>query len=128
MADKPRKKGEDALLLVLACGATVENAARQCGLCERTVYRRLEDPAFSQRLKQLRADMVQRTAGSLTAASGESVRTLLELQKPSAPPAVRLGAARSVLEIGIKMREAADLEERLSALEQRLDVANAPQK
>jgi len=125
MASKPRKKAEDALLLVLACGATVENAARQCGLCERTIYRRLEDPAFAQRLKQLRADMVQRTAGSLTAASGESVRTLLELQKPSAPPAVRLGAARSVLEIGIKMREAADLEERLSALEQQLGVADA---
>ena len=125
MADKPRKKAEDALLLVLACGATVENAARQCGLCERTVYRRLENPKFVQRLKQLRADMVQRTAGSLTAASSESVRTLLELQKPSAPPAVRLGAARSVLEIGIKLREAADLEERLSALEQQLGAADA---
>ena len=125
MADKPRKKAEDALLLVLACGATVENAARQCGLCERTVYRRLESPDFIQRLKQLRADMVQRTAGSLTAASSESVRTLLELQKPSVPPAVRLGAARSVLEIGIKLREAADLEDRLSALEQQLGVADA---
>src|SRR5690348_7999316 len=117
MADKPRKKAEDALLLALACGATVENAARQCGLCERTVYRRLEDPDFSQRLRQLRADMVQRTAGALTAASTESVRTLLELQKAAAPPAVRLGAARSVLEIGIKLREVADLEERLTALE-----------
>jgi hypothetical protein len=125
MADKPRKKAEDALLRVLACGATVENAARQCGLCERTVYRRLENPEFIQRLKQLRADMVQRTAGSLTAASGESVRTLLELQKASAPPAVRLGAARSVLEIGIKLREAADLAERLFALEQQLGVADA---
>jgi hypothetical protein len=120
MPDKPRKKAEDALLLTLACGASVENAARQCGLCERTVYRRLEDPEFSQRLKQLRADMVQRTAGALTAAATEAVRTLLELQKPSAPPAVRLGAARSVLEIGVKLREVADLEERLAALEESL--------
>ena len=128
MAAKPRKKAEDALLLSLACGASVDAAARQCGLCERTVYRRLEDPEFSQRLKQLRADMIQRTAGALTAAATEAVRTLLELQKVAAPPAVRLGAARSVLEIGIKMREAADLEERLSALEQQLGLANAPQK
>ena len=73
----------------------------------------------------MRADMLQRTAGALTAASTESVRTLLELQKPSAPPAVRLGAARSILEIGIKLREAADLEERLSALEQQLGAAEA---
>jgi hypothetical protein len=75
----------------------------------------------------MRADMIQRTAGALTAASTESVRTLLELQKPSAPPAVRLGAARSILEIGIKLRVAADLEERLSALEQQLGAAHACQ-
>jgi hypothetical protein len=111
--------------MALACGVTVENAARQAGISTATAYRRLADPDFLQRLRALRADMVQRTAGTLTAASGESVRTLLELQKPSAPPAVRLGAARSVLEIGIKMREAADLEERLSALEQQLGVTNA---
>jgi hypothetical protein len=36
-----------------------------------------------------------------------------------------LGAARSILEIGIKLREAADLEERLSVLEQQLGVADA---
>ena len=125
MTDKSRKKAEDALLLSLACGATVENAARQCGLSERTVYRRLSEPAFRQRLQQLRTDMIQRTAGALTAAATEAVRTLLELQKAAAPPAVRLGAARSILEIGIKLREAADLEERLSALEQQLGVADA---
>jgi hypothetical protein len=125
MADKPRKKAEDALLLALACGATVENAARQCGLSERTAYRRLAAPTFRQQLQALRADLVQRTAGALTAAATEAVRTLLELQKPSAPPAVRLGAARSILEMGLKLREAADLEERLTALEQQLGVAEA---
>jgi hypothetical protein len=107
MADKPRKKAEEALLLALACGATVENAARQCGLCERTIYRRLETPEFRQKLQQLRTDMIQRSAGTLTAAATEAVRTLLELQKAAAPPAVRLGAARSILEIGLKLRDAA---------------------
>jgi Homeodomain-like domain len=125
MAEKLRKKAENALLLTLACGATVENAARQCGLCERTVYRRLENPDFRQRVQQLRNDMIQRSAGALSAAATEAVRTLVELQKATAPPAVRLGAARSVLEIGIKLREAADLEQRLSALEQQLSVADS---
>jgi hypothetical protein len=127
MSRTGRRNTDHQLLMALACGVTVENAARQAGISPATAYRRLADPAFIQRLRALRGDMVQRTAGTLTAASGESVRTLLELQKPSAPPAVRLGAARSVLEIGIKMREAADLEERLSALEQQLGVANACQ-
>jgi hypothetical protein len=125
MSRNGRRNTDHQLLMALACGVTVENAARQAGISPATAYRRLADPAFRQRLRTLRGDMVSRTAGTLTAASSESVRTLLELQKPSAPPAVRLGAARSVLEIGIKMREAADLEERLSALEQQLGVANA---
>jgi hypothetical protein len=112
-----RKKGDEALLLALACGASVEAAARQCKLCERTVYRRLEDPAFRARVQEARGDMVKRSAGMLTAAAGESVRTLLSLQKESAPAAVRLGAARAVLELGIKVRELVDLEGRIAALE-----------
>jgi hypothetical protein len=117
MADGQRKKAEDALLLALACGATVEAAGRQCGLSERTIYRRLREPDFRQRLQDVRNDMVQRTAGTLTAAATEAVRTLLDLQKPTAPPPVRLGAAKAILEIGMKVREVAELEQRLQALE-----------
>jgi len=120
MARQKRRRADDRLLLALACGATVEQAARQCGLSESTAYRRLAEPDFRQRLQQIRGDMVQRTAGTLTAAATEAVRTLLDLQKPAAPPPVRLGAAKAVLEIGMKVREAAELEERLAALEERL--------
>jgi hypothetical protein len=115
--DSRAKEGE-TLILALACGATVEAAARQCQLSERTVYRRLKDRTFRNRVQEARAEMVKRSAGMLTAAAGESVRTLLALQKESAPPAVRLGAARAVLELGIKVRELADLETRLAALEE----------
>lgn len=112
-----RKKNEDALILALACGATVEAAARQCALSDRTVYRRLKDPDFRRRLEAVRSDMVRRTAGMLTAAAGEAVRTLLGLQKEAQPPAVRLGAARAVLEIGLKLRQVAELEVRMGELE-----------
>jgi hypothetical protein len=121
MPRKPRKKAEDKLLLALACGATVENAARQCQLCKRTVYRRMEGPDFRKRLQAMRADMVQRTSGALTAAGSEAVRALLELLRGARAEAVRLGAARSVLEIGMKAREFAELEERLAALEEQAE-------
>ena len=117
MVDKHRKKAEEALLQVLACGASVDQAARQCGLSSRTIYRRLAEADFRRRLQALRGDMVSRTAGTLTAAASEAVRTLLELLRNSASDAVRLGAARAILEIGMKVRDAADLEERLAALE-----------
>jgi hypothetical protein len=116
-----RKKNEDALLLALACGATVEAAAKQCNLSDRTVYRRLKESTFKAKLSEMRSDMVRRAAGMLTAAATAAVNTLLSLQKESAPPAVRLGAARAILELGIKVREMAELENRIAALEAQLN-------
>jgi hypothetical protein len=51
----------------------------------------------------------------------------LELQKPSVPPATRLGAAKATLELGMKVRETAELEQRLAALEDQV-AANADDK
>jgi hypothetical protein len=119
MADKYVKKADTMLLLALACGATAEQAARQTGLTSRTVYRRLQEESFRRQIQEIRAEMVQRTAATLTAAGSESVKTLLALQQATVPAAVRLGAARAVLEMGLKLREAADVDQRLTALEQR---------
>ncbi|MCE9561270.1 MAG: hypothetical protein K8U57_04375 [Planctomycetes bacterium] len=112
-----RKKNEDALLLALACGATVEAAAKQCQLSDRTIYRRMKEADFKARLQELRTDMVRRAAGMLTASANEAVRTLLLLQKDSTPAGVRLGAARAILEMGIKLREMVELETRMDELE-----------
>jgi hypothetical protein len=107
--------------MALACGATVAAAARKAGASERTAYPRLANPAYCERLADIRTDMVQRTVAMLTAASLETVKTLLELQQPGMPPAVRLGAARAILELGAKLREMVELEPRIVALEQKHD-------
>ena len=127
MAGSKRKKNEEQLLLALACGATVEAAARQCSLSERTVYNRLADDEFKKRLDEIHTDMVQRSAGMLTAAAGEAVRTLLALQKESIPHAVRLGAARAILEVGMKIRQVVELEQRMAELEKMVEEQNAAQ-
>ena len=120
MPQRGKRSADEALLTALACGASVEAAAQKAGVSESTAYRRLKEPEFQQRLREVRADMVQRTGGMLTAAAGEAVKTLLALQKDSVPPATRLGAARAVLELGLKVRETAELEQRLAALEEQL--------
>jgi len=127
MPQRGRRNADDVLMLALACGATLENAARQAGVSESTVRRRTKDPQFQRKLQTLRADMVQRASGALTAAGTESVRTLLELQKPGVAPATRLGAAKATLELGMKVRETAELEQRLAALEEQV-AANADDK
>jgi hypothetical protein len=120
MPHSGRRNADQVILTALACGATVEQAARQTGISAATIHRRLKDPEFRSRLQKLGGDMVQRMARTMTAAGSEAVRTLLELMKSASPHAARLGAAKAVLEIGMKVRETAELEERLAALEERL--------
>ena len=117
MNDDKRTKDETAVL-ALACGATVEKAAQQAKLGKRTLFRRLTDPAFRRRVQAARAEMLHRSAGTATAATPAALKTLLELLAGSTRDAVRLGAARSVLDVALKLREITDLEERLAALEQ----------
>jgi hypothetical protein len=120
MPRRGRRNVDQVLLMALACGATVEVAAHTAGVSAATVYRRKRDPEFGRQLQQVSSEMVQRTAGMLTGAGGEAVKTLLALLKETAPPAVRLGAARAVLEGVLKFRQFADFEQRLAALEEQV--------
>jgi hypothetical protein len=121
MPQRGRRRADDTLLMALACGATKEAAARKADVGVATVYRRLNDPDFMHRLQKIRADMVERASGSLTAAWMEAIKTLLVLLQPSNSGSVRLGAARAILEFGAKLRESVELEQRIAALEQKAD-------
>jgi hypothetical protein len=116
---RSRKNADEALLRGLACGATVDSAARAAGISARTAHRRLKEEAFQKRLRDVRAEMVQRTAGMLTGSGLEAGKTLVSLLDPTVPPTVRHGAARTILELGLKLRENAEMEERIAALEAR---------
>jgi hypothetical protein len=122
MPQKGKRRVDHKILMALACGASAENAARQVGVSESTVFRRLNDSDFCRRLQELKADMLRRAAAALAAASGEAVRTLLELMKTPNPPPTRLGAARSVVEFSMKTREFTELEDRMAALEQQAET------
>ena len=126
MTAKALTNTEIKLLLPLACGATAEQAARQAGVSVRTVYRRLKNPEFLRQVQAARADMVQRASGTLTAAGGEAVKTMVELLRAPAPFSVRLGAARGILEMGLRIRDDVEQEQRLAALEAL--VANPPEE
>jgi hypothetical protein len=119
MADNGRKKGDSALLTALAAGATVREAAERAGLSERTTYRRLEDAEFRRRVTEARAAMVERAVGRLADGLTDAAAKLRQLLAARSE-AIQLAAARSLLELGVKLREAVELEQRLAGLEQRL--------
>src|SRR5262249_28779895 len=114
------------LITALAKGATVAQAAAQAGVSERTVYRRLADKEFQDQIEALQEEMLQRAVAMLTAAAQEGIRSLVDLQNESTPPAVRRSAVRDILEMGMRLRQAAELEKRLIALENRSTDADGP--
>ena len=114
---KRRRRGDTIVQAALAGGDTVAQAASKARLSERTVYRRLKDPAFQRCIEDLRADMVQRAAALLIAAALLATKTLIDLQDPTIPAPVRRHASRDIIELGRKLREITILEKRLAALE-----------
>src|SRR2546423_10087520 len=112
------------LVSALAKGATVGQAPAQAGVSERTVYRRLDEQAIRDQIEALQDEMIQRAVAMLTAAAQEGIRSLIDLQSESTPPAVRRSAERDILDMGMRLREAAELEKRLIALENRAASAD----
>ena len=107
--------------MALACGATVEAAASKAGISVRTVYNRLQDPEFNRLLKKTRSDIVERTTAMMTGSGGEAVKTVLTvMMREQVPANVRVAAARVMLEMGHRYREAYDLAERVAAIEAQL--------
>ena len=119
-----KKNADVLLLLAFASGASAAEAARQAGVSERTAFRRLHDPDFRRRIAQARDKMVDDAMGQLAQASVVAVGTLRALCTAESET-VRLGAARSLLELTMRLREHVELGDRVSSLEARHRNANS---
>jgi len=124
MAGKGRRKGNSELVLSLASGKTIRDAAQQAGLSERTAFRRINDPEFRRQVREARSEMFSRSLGLLADASTSAVGTLRQLSLSAMSESVRLGAAKAILEIGNRVREVNEIEVRLSELEALLEEGN----
>jgi transposase-like protein len=125
VAHRGRRNADEALALALAAGQTLRDAAQAVGIGERTATRRWADADFRRRVADLRGAMVERAMGRMADAMTEAADTLRQLLHAEAE-SVRLGAARGILELAIKLRESvenaaaiADIESKLAELERR---------
>ncbi len=117
MADDDKLKRDDALVLALACGLTVRQAAGEAGFGERTAHRRLADPEFRRRVSAVRGELLVGGGGRLSDAATQAVDVLRELLDADADT-IRLAAARTILQQSVALRTAAELEQRIARLEQ----------
>jgi hypothetical protein len=119
--DSPKRppKGEDTFILGVASGRTLTEAAKQAGISHITAQRRMADPSVRRRISELRSEMLQSAMGRISGTLTEAVDTLRKLLKAKTDT-VKLGAARALLEYGLRFRETLDLEERLAQVEAQL--------
>lgn len=125
MAVRGRKSADDALVLALAAGATMADAAEQAGVSERTAFRRMQDALFRQQVVITRTRFYEQAVGLLADSLTDAVRTLRALLEADSE-STRLGAARTILDAGPRLRESEELAERIAALEAHLEPADEP--
>lgn len=123
-----KRTDADALLIVgMATGRPLADVAAEAGVSERTVQRRMAKPEFQRKVSDLRWQMMKDLSGRLSQVSGKAMERLQSLLEADSEN-VRLGAARSILDQTLRVREAVDFEGRLQEVEALCDRKLGPRK
>ena|ERR1700674_4106661 len=109
--------GEHGAILALLSERTMGLAAARCGVGQRTLRRLTEDGEFKAEYEAARSAMFQVGMSRVQALAGRAVETLEDLLGAKQYPAVRLGAARTVAEIGMHQYDADTILRKLDKIE-----------
>lgn len=102
--------------------ATVQDAARVVGVTPRTLGYWLSQPHFQAALAAAEREQLQAIHRELRGHQARAITVLRELMdSPKSRPTVRLRAAALLLDIGLRLRQTIELEQRIAQLEQQLE-------
>jgi hypothetical protein len=105
-------------IAALLSSKTVLGAAELAGVSARTLTRWLADDGFKAALTEAESEAIDAATRRLIGLQGAAIDTLQEtLSDRKALPGIRLRAAQSILDYGLKLRELRNIESRLAALE-----------
>jgi len=107
-------------LAALMVQPTVEQAAKVAGVTKSTAYRWLSQPQYRQQYDTLRRQGLEETLHFLQRTMLAAVARLHALLHDGDHPAVQLGAARAILEYGLRAMELEQITLRLQRLEEAL--------
>lgn len=114
-------------ILALLENPTVQSAAASAGTSSASVYRWLADDTFKTAFREAKLEIVRHAMARLQRASGQAVDTITSLMTDlDAPPSVRLGAGKVILEMTHKFVEFENLSVRVDALEKIIREGGGP--
>ncbi len=118
---------QERAILALLSSANVKDAARAVKVSPRSIFGWLSDQVFQEAYRQARREATNVATARLQAAMGEAVETLkMIMGDGDASSASRVSAAKTVLEMGLKLSEHEDLVARIDAVEKRLAAKGVP--
>ncbi len=112
-----RKASDNALVLAIAMGMSLPEAAKASGCGVTTVYRRVKDEAFRAEVRQRRNELLERAIAKLVEASCPAIDTL-KANLSNKRPAVRNKAASAILAFMLNGVQLNEIVRRLEALEE----------
>jgi hypothetical protein len=109
---------DEILAVALAGGDEQKDAAAKAGVSESTVTRRLRDPAFRDRVANIRRTVTESALGALVKSLKDAAAALHLIATCSDDEKNQLAASKALLELGLKYTAQADLAERVRRLEE----------
>ncbi len=109
---------QEQTLLALLSQPSVASVARAVDVGESTIWRWLKEPAFKSRYREMRKEAVSAVIYRLQALLGDAAETLHSLAiDECTPPAVRVSAAKALLDSGLRAVSIDEMGEQLEDLE-----------
>ena len=109
---------QEQLIIALMTSRTHREAAEKIGINERTVKRYLQRADFIALYTAEKAKLLETANTQIQAALNPSIKALRDIvENKKAGPAVRVQAARTILEFSLRLGEYIDLDRRIKALE-----------
>jgi len=122
-----RRRGAEAAIVALAAGFTQSQAADVAHVHRATISRWLQAADFRRRVDEASAEGLREARRIITAAAADAARKLKEIATAPAsttvlPVHTRLRAVCALLDAAERGHEAGLVEQRLSAIEERLGL------
>jgi hypothetical protein len=126
--EEPPLSKQDQLALAIAQGKSVPGWARQNDVPRSTAYRWANDPDVRRQVEDWRRRSLDRAIGWMTGSSLRAVKALIKLSETAESESVQLRALRAILADQMAIAKQANLEYRVSQVEEqqraRIDSAN----
>jgi len=112
---RPRK--QDDFIEAMLSHSSVESAAAAAGISRATAFRWLQHQDVIQKLRQARQQAWSRAMAQVQEAAPEAVAALRKILHEAENESPRVAAAKTILELGLRVVEIGDIEQRLEKLE-----------